>query len=174
MLSAHAKYARYLALHKWFVLLAGLRYGAPLWRLLVHDASKVRPSEWFPYTAYFYGPEPTGAPRGQHDRPNRTANIEHEKRERQAAFDRAWLAHQHRNAHHHQHWLLRGDDGITIALPMPELLVREMAADWAGAGRAITGKWEVRDWYLANRGRMLLHADTRRRVEELLDIPSTV
>jgi len=173
MLSAHAKYARYLARHKWYVLLAGLRYGAPLWRLLVHDASKVRPSEWRPYVAYFYGSERTGAPRGQHDQPNRTAYAEQEKRVRQVAFDRAWLHHQHRNAHHWQAHILRNDDGTTVALPMPEPLVREMVSDWASAGRVITGRWEVRDWYLANKGRMLLHSDTRQRVEELLNIPST-
>jgi len=168
MLSAHLKYARYLARHKWFVLLAGLRYGAPLWRLLVHDASKVRPSEWFPYVAYFYGPEPTGAPRGQHDRPNRAANAAHEKRERQAAFDRAWLAHQHRNPHHFQHHILRGDDGTTVALPMPEPLVREMVADWAGAGRAITGKWDVETWYEANYDRIVLDASARHLVDLML------
>jgi hypothetical protein len=36
------------------------------------------------------------------------------------------------------------------ALPMPEKFVREMVADWMGAGRAITGRWDVNDWYRPN------------------------
>lgn len=55
-----------------------------------------------------------------------------------------------------------------IALRMPERLVREMVADWMGAGRAITGRWEVGVWYAANADKMVLHVATRARVEELL------
>jgi N-acetyl-anhydromuramyl-L-alanine amidase AmpD len=40
------------------------------------------------------------------------------------------------------------------ALPMPEPLVREMVADWMGAGRAITGQWDVAGWYTKNREKM--------------------
>jgi len=57
-----------------------------------------------------------------------------------------------------------------IALPMPEKYIREMVADWAGAGRAITGKWDVSDWYEKNKEKMTLHPDTRARVEELLSL----
>lgn len=45
----HLRYALYVARHKWFVLLAGRRTGAPLWRLLVHDWSKLTPAEWGAY-----------------------------------------------------------------------------------------------------------------------------
>jgi hypothetical protein len=76
--------------------------------------------------------------------------------------------HQHRNLHHWQAWVLRQDDGGTKPMPMPEGYAREMVADWAGAGRAITGKWKVRSWYDNNFEKMLLHPDTRKLVEELL------
>lgn len=149
VLRQHARYARYVGRHKWFVLVAGLRVRAPLWRLLIHDWSKLTPAEWGPYVRSFYGPQP------------RTDEVK-------AAFDAAWLHHQHRNAHHWQHWVLREDLGGTKVLPMPERLVREMVADWMGAGRAITGRWEVATWYEANRQKILLADETRLLVERLI------
>lgn len=144
----HLKYASYVARHKWFVFVAGRRTGAPLWRLLIHDWSKLTPAEWFPYVRSFYGGERTPAVR--------------------LAFDAAWLHHQHRNPHHWQHWLLRKDDGDTRALAMPPALVREMVADWMGAGRAITGRWEVATWFEANEAKIALHPATRVHVEQLV------
>jgi hypothetical protein len=147
----HRRYLVYIARHKWFVLLAGLRVSVPLWRLLVHDWSKFSPAEWLPYARYFYGYE-----RGK------------QPPVAKSAFDRAWLHHQHLNPHHHQHWVLREDSGATKALPMPEHYVREMVADWMGAGRAITGRWEVHSWYAKNAEKMVLHPGTRQRVALLL------
>lgn len=102
----HLFYLSYVLRHKWWVLVAGIRLGPPSgwpmlrhlrwWlQLLVHDLSKFRPSEWAPYVDYFYGPPVEGCPKC--------------KEERQAAFDVAWLHHQHRNLHHWQRWLLRLD-----------------------------------------------------------------
>jgi Family of unknown function (DUF5662) len=168
-LSPHLRYASYVARHKWFVLRAGLKTKAPLWRLLIHDWSKLTPAEWFPYVQTFYGHDDAfyrDAWRiGVHIKPPCGHRLRDE-----TAFDRAWLHHQHRNSHHWQHWLLREDDGPTKALPMPESLVREMVADWLGAGRAITGKWGATGWYRENRDRIVLHPDTRLRVEQLLDL----
>lgn len=142
----HLRYASYIARHKWFVLRAGLKTHAPLWRLLIHDWSKMTPAEWGPYVRSFYGKE------------GRTPEV-------RSAFDGAWLHHQHNNPHHWQHWVLRQDNGEVKVIQMPEKFVREMIADWAGAGRAITGKWEVATWYDANAEKMLLHPATRVLVE---------
>lgn len=150
---AHLKYLRYLLRHKWFVLVAGLRLGVSLWQLLVHDWSKVLPSEWFPYVQQFYG-------RAQKD--------DHARDAVKLAFQVAWLRHQHRNLHHWQHWVLRNDDGSERALPMPERYVREMVADWMGAGRAIHGRWEAREWYAKNGFKMTMHVATLVRVKALL------
>lgn len=166
-MKAHFQYASYVARHKWFVFLAGRKTGAPLWRLLIHDWSKLTPAEWFPYVQKFYG-LPADAYRARRlSNPLTKAPRGHEFRE-PGAFDAAWLHHQHRNPHHWQHWLLREDDGPTIALEMPPKLVREMVADWMGAGRAITGKWEVGSWYEANREKIVLAPDTRLLVELLV------
>jgi hypothetical protein len=149
---SHLRYASYVARHKWFVFRAGLKTRAPFWRLLIHDWSKLSRAEWTPYVHSFYRSD---VPR------------EH----KQAAFDAAWLHHQHRNPHHWQHWLLQEDDGALKKLPMPDHFIREMVADWMGAGRAITGKWEVVEWYRKNATRIKLEAGTRDRVHELLGIP---
>src|SRR6266850_1400416 len=154
-MSAHWGYTKYLARHKWFVFVAGLRTGVPLWRLIIHDWSKFLPCEWFPYVESFYGPKPT----------NDTW-----KEAVRRKFDVAWLHHQHFNPHHWQHWVLREDDGQTKYLEMPDNFAREMVADWCGAGRAITGKWEVWKWYAKNRERILLHPVTRDIVDTLIEI----
>lgn len=161
-----AKYLSYIVRHKWFVFQAGLRTGASLWRLVKHDWSKFLPSEWRPYAAYFYGRPPCQMP---YMRPNRALTEKQWRDGSEAAFNHAWLLHQHRNDHHWQHWMLRNDDGSTECLPMPVHVIREMVADWMGAGRAITGKWECAEWYAKNREKIQLHPETRASVEEILE-----
>jgi Family of unknown function (DUF5662) len=158
-MGAHLRYASYVVRHKWFVFYAGFDLGAPLWRLVIHDWSKLTQGEWGPYVRKFYGN--WGVAYGWDDADAIKARVD-------AAYSRAWLRHQHRNPHHWQHWLLREDDGPTVALRMPSKLVREMVADWMGAGRAITGRWEVTDWYAKNASKIVLHPATRDEVEELL------
>lgn len=169
-MKAHLKYLSYVARHKWFVLVAGLKVKAPIWRLLIHDWSKLTPAEWRPYVRFFYGRTPSAAElrRRFGGRPNDERNLADWKTGRQADFDRAWLHHQHHNPHHWQSWVLRKDDGDTIALRMPPKLVREMVADWMGAGRAITGRWDVAGWYAKNQGKMVLHPETRAAVERII------
>jgi len=163
--SAHWRYAKYLARHKWFVFVAGLRVGAPIWRLIIHDWSKLLPCEWIPYARSFYGGpwrtlQEMSAMMPAYSGPTKDSV----RRE----FDRAWLHHQHFNPHHWQHWVLREDSGATKLLQMPENFAREMVADWCGAGRAITGKWEVWIWYAKNREQIQMHQDTRSLVESLI------
>lgn len=151
----HRRYAWYVLRHKLFVFLAGLWLKVPLHQLVVHDWSKFLPDEWLPYARFFYGPPGyRGTPFGRD------------------AFDRAWLRHQHRSPHHWQHWVLRNDDGSTFALPMPERFVREMVADWQGAGRAL-GKPDTAGWFRQNRRNMLLHPDTEELVCRLLGLQRT-
>lgn len=161
-MNAHLKYLWYVCRHKWFVLLASWHYGC-LWRGLVHDLSKFWPSEWFPYSNFFYGNWKKHHEEGKPPPP-----------EVKDDFDRAWLLHQNRNPHHWNYWLLRKDGGAVVAMEMPDIYVREMVADWTGAGRAITGKVEVVDWYQKNREKMTLHPRTQALVEHLLKINSLV
>lgn len=169
----NCQYVRYLARHKWFVFQAGLITKAPLSRLIIHDWSKVMPQEWFPYMNFFY---PTKAMKEATDaveNAKKYADARYAKElaaatpDRKLAFRLAFNHHLHWNKHHWQYWAISSDDGKTRAQEMPEKFIREMVADWFGAGRAISGKWDADDWYKGHKD-MLLAPKTRRRVEELL------
>lgn len=160
----HWRYLKYLARHKWFVFVAACRLGIP-WRGLTHDLSKFRPDEWRPYCRHFYGPKVTPVrDRTGYYKPTDTGD---------AAFDFAWLLHQKRNRHHWQWWCLPLDDGGLKLLPMPDADRREMLADWRGAGAA-QGKPDTKAWYLANKDKMHLHAETRAWIERQLGLPQLV
>lgn len=147
----HWAYLKYVLRHKYFVLLAGLKISAPIWPLIMHDLSKFRPSEWVPYAKCFYAPDGS-------KQYKETLN-----------FTYAWNHHQKRNKHHWQYWLITWDRGTTGPLLMPSSYVYEMVADWMGAGRAITGKWEAKQWYKNNKENIQLHEDTKLFVESLLE-----
>ena len=140
------QYLKYIARHKWFVLVAGLKFKVSWWRLLIHDYSKFMPVEWTAYREFFYG--------------ERTPAVK-------AAFKKAWLHHIHINKHHWNHWTYNDTDGTSV-LEMPDKYIREMLADWFGAGRAIQGKWCAWDWYAEHESKICLHENTRGEVERLL------
>ena len=166
----HLKYLLYVLRHKWFVFLAGLKVKAPLWQLVIHDWTKFLPDEWFPYVDMFYN-----KPKQEKE----FIDVFSDWKIAEAApygyfvkdrFNYAWLHHQRRNKHHWQYWYLMQDNDGDFPMEMPEKYVREMVADWAGAGRAITGKWEVKRWYELNRRNIKIDNDTRARVESLIEL----
>lgn len=146
----HWNYLKYVIKHKWFVLLAAYRINASWWLAIIHDRSKFLPSEWIPYAHTFYA-----------------SNGDSQYKET-PEFNQAWLIHQHRNPHHWQYWVLRQDNGPDIALEMPRRYALEMISDWMGAGRAITGEWDVVGWYNRNHTKMKLHPRTRALVEDAI------
>lgn len=154
----HIAYLRYLIKHKWFVLQACREMEVPLWRGIIHDFSKFYPSEWLPYARNFFNRD--GGRRSYKDRTGVDQDL----------FTRAWNMHQKRNKHHWQYWVLTKDDGGFESLPMPDVYVREMVADWIGAGLAITGKRDVTEWYMKNKDKMLLHDSTRLSVHIYLGL----
>lgn len=144
----HLRYLAYVIRHKWFVLLAGLRLGVPLGQLLMHDLSKFRPDEWHPYVRWFYAPSPADP-----------AEREWWRNE----FHAALHLHYCRNPHHSKHWVRPGGP-----VPMPDHYIREMIADWIGAGLAQGHGLDVHAWYHDNATRMPLHPATRKAVERYL------
>ena len=138
--------------HKWYVLIAGWRLKVPLWRLLVHDLSKWSLAEFTPYACQFYGDK---------------GDIE--------GFSRAWLHHQNYNRHHWEYWISRSghnQGSANGALPMPEVAVREMVADWMAAGRVYNGRWHDLHnftWFWENRHKMTMHPRTWARLLMVLD-----
>ncbi len=165
------RYLRYVVRHKWYVMLACFKQGL-YWQGIVHDLSKLRPSEFFPYANYFYGEKPNSyweacnkygcyeaAPWG-----SLPEDII------QTKFDFAWLLHQKRNPHHWQWWLLPEDDGGIKILPMLEKYLMEMLCDWEGAGKAQNNTTPTREWYLANKSKMQLNPETIKKLQKLLAI----
>lgn len=143
----HWNYLKYLLRHKYFVYLAGRRLNISRTRLILHDLSKFLPSEWGPYSRTFF------------DRDGNSRYREHPD------FKKAWLYHQRRNPHHWQYWrLLQDTTRDMISLMMPLKYRKEMVADWAGAGRALNGIWDLQEWYDDNKDRMILHPSTREEV----------
>jgi hypothetical protein len=68
----------------------------------------------------------------------------------------------------------RAIDGSSIdARPMPEKYVREMLADWMGAGRAYQGEYpksiETWKWWQENKGSLILHPLTRVHLTDAID-----
>lgn len=109
------KYLSYVMRHKWFVFLAccrlAVKYREPrlIWRGLIHDLSKFRPSEWFPYVNYFNRTFPS-ANSDEVRLAYRLGFDPKTKEDVQMAFDDAWNYHQKRNNHHWQYWLLTPDN----------------------------------------------------------------
>lgn len=141
----HLRYLKYVLRHKWWVFVAGRKLGVPTYLLILHDWTKFLPSEWTPYVVQFYS-----STKPQEDNPQ---------------FRRACHLHYRRNKHHWQYWA--SHDGYPFYIP-PKYLA-EMVADWAGAGKAITGRWELAEWYSRNKASIILSPHDRRQVERLIN-----
>jgi len=155
----YIKYFSYVCRHKWYVFLECWKVEIR-WKGFVHDWSKFRPSEFIPYARNFFGtyPEYTDcdsmAPKGLF------------KQDIKQRFDKAWLLHIHRNPHHWQFWLLQEDNGFPKNIPIPLKYLKEMVCDWRGAGKAITGKDNIVEWYGKNKDRINLKRINRKWIEK--------
>ena len=128
--------------HKALVLYAGIWLvgGIPLWRLLVHDLSKLFPPELGAYSA---------------------------QKIRGCCSAERWneAVHHHfqNNGHHWQHWI-DGQSWETVKSGrisvMPKVFVREMVADYLASAREGTGKWDFSEWLEKNYHRMRLHPES--------------
>lgn len=152
-LKRHISYLKYVLRHKYYVYLAGRQLDVPFWILILHDWDKFLPSEWFPYARNFY---------------NEDGSSKKENYSESDAFVKAWNQHQKLNKHHWQYWLLTWDMGETSYLEMPDVYVREMFADWKGAGKAL-GKPNTLEWYNKNYTNIKIHDKTRQKLEKHLN-----
>lgn len=151
-------YSSYVIRHKWYVFIECCKLGIPF-QGIVHDLSKLLPSEFIPYYHHFGSGIQKGRDNTGYYKPTDTGDL---------AFDYAWFLHQKRNAHHWQYWTVPRDaddaDSIKI-LEMPIKYRKEMVADWRGAGRAQHTKG-VLNWYTKNRHKLLLGPETRKWIEK--------
>jgi hypothetical protein len=151
--------------HKYHVYCAGRKLGIGRWQLLIHDLSKFRPSEFVPYGKFFYSAPGADWLKAAPDAQYKSWMLH------------GWLRHIQRNPHHWQYWcLINGASvvatrGTTVdvnpidALPMPRKYVREMLADWMGAGRAYQGEYPKSiaewKWWQENKHQIILHDSSR-------------
>lgn len=138
-------YMKSLLEHKRYVIKAGRVLKVPLWRLLVHDWQKFTRWEFKQYARFYHGDE----------LPADYIVLD---------YYYAWLHHENTAPHHWGYWIPRSGEYVNKPLPMPETYVREMVADWLGAGRAYTGKWDMSEWLNQNLMSMRMHVTTRNKV----------
>jgi hypothetical protein len=137
-------YFKYIVQHKWFVFIECLKIFQPIHGIM-HDMSKFRPSEFFPYAKVYGG-----------DYAYKYFEVEQD-------FDTAWLLHQHRNKHHWDYWV--GSDGKPV--PIPPRYIKQMIADWRAMGRKFGDT--ALEYYQKNNDRMILAKETRMTIEYVLD-----
>lgn len=124
-----------------------------IWKATDHDKSKYDDAEYDAYDAYFYGG-------------NRSYQVVQD-------FNRAWLHHIHENPHHWQHWVLIEDDPETkqnmlpIEMPVPDVL--EMIADWWAFSWKDGNLFEIFNWYADHEDTIVLHKNSRKLVEDILN-----
>ena len=162
-MTKYIKYLNYILRHKWYVFVECWKSHIR-WQGFIHDWSKFRLSEFVPYARYFYGNYP------KFDSGKSAAFGGLFKEDIKRHFDKAWLYHIHRNRHHWQYWLLQEDDGPQKNIPIPLKYLKEMLADWRGAGKAITGIDNTPQWYLDNAHRINLKIINRRWIERKLGV----
>lgn len=148
-LNPYLRQLKAILLHKYYFLKAGRFLGLPLWRIIIHDLSKFAPVEFVNYSRWKYGVQS------------------------KPGWAQAWLHHLHATKHHPEHWIVSwgGDpdfysgigkritDYIYI-LPMPEVYVREMIADWMATSKERTGSYNIAAWVRANGPKRFFHDDT--------------
>lgn len=140
--------------HKAYVFKNCFKAGL-IWRGIKHDMSKYSPTEFLESVKYFTGT----------DSPINVCKKEN-------GWSKAWMHHKGRNTHHYEYWVDNFDNG-GIPLKMPYKDALEMICDYIAAGQAYqkkkftyTGEY---DWWLNKcKGKIAMHADTKRFVNIML------
>jgi hypothetical protein len=152
-MNKYFKYLSYLFRHKWYVGVELFKKKL-YWQAFSHDMSKFLPSEFFPYVNKFG--------KGIKEGRDKTGYYDPTKGD----FKFAWFKHQKRNKHHWQYWVMPKDGGKgNVIFEIPNKYVIEMIADWTGASKAQGSKSTVKEWYLANKDKLVLHPTARWTIE---------
>lgn len=139
----HLRRICYLLKHKYWVFVACCKLKIP-WLGVIHDWSKLLPVEAKGYLAHSYG---YGDP---------------------ALWTPAWEHHVQHNKHHWENWIVRPwERWLVKPCLVPDRYIREMVADWYGAGRAKRGL-SAREWY--QQREMPLSEVTKANIRRYLDI----
>lgn len=137
----------YMVKHKYYVFKIGLKLRVPILQLLVHDLSKLYPSEikWHIQR--------------HNERMGRTFYYKD---------NYAQLLHYKKNRHHWQAWLFLNDKGEIECIEIPNKYIRELLTDWIAASLSKNGKNDLKEWYNKNKNIIKLHPNSRRKLEKIM------
>ena len=158
-MKSHWNFFKGLIKHKYWVFVYCLKLKVPLRLAIFHDMSKFSIKEFFPYVNNFYNKD--GTKRNIRDK---TGAYDTNKQSQE--FKLAWINHQ-RNKHHWQAWVNIGDKGIISPVDIPEKYIREMIADWCGAGKSYRGKATPVKWYRANKQNIVMSDRSMKILEDI-------
>lgn len=106
----YLKYLKYVLEHKKNVFIECWKDGLYIHALL-HDNSKLLPSEFIPYANFFMST-------------NREKNYK-QSDELNIDFLNGWVKHQKRNKHHWNYWVCINRKNEIIPIPMPEKYIKQ-------------------------------------------------
>lgn len=126
------------------------------WQGLIHDASKLSPTEFWRGAKYFQGTRSPNA-------------AERELK----GYSEAWMHHKGRNKHHYEYWSdLSPVTGRYESVEMPRRYLVEMVMDRRAACMTYQGKnytpGSALTYYEKSRERLLMHPNTQRQLEYIL------
>jgi len=111
--------------------------------LWLHDLSKFSATEAIPYGLHDFSKPGKGS----------------------IGFQTAWCHHKSKNEHHPEFWLNPNRKGEISPLPMPDIYIMEMFADWIGAGRTYGNELET--WLPENFNTFTFHPETEAKVRTI-------
>lgn len=140
--------------HKHWVLHYASRLGIT-WQGIIHDLSKLSPTEFFEGVKYWDGKRSP-------------VLVAKEK----AGISYAWLHHRGRNKHHYEYWIEKLDFG-GVPHKIPFKCVVEIICDWLAAGRTYNGITEnlfqkEYDWWKEREPQMKIHQATKELITKIL------
>ncbi len=153
------KYLWYVIKHRWFVMFECFKVGQ-IWLGLIHDLSKFRLCEFFPYANHFKEGIKKGRSKTGYYKPYDTGD---------PMFDIAWLKHIHANKHHWQYWTQPTAEIGIHCHEIPFKYIEEMVCDFKGASQAQGHKGKVKAWYQENKNKMVLHENTREILDKIME-----
>lgn len=143
-------YLKSILHHKFYVCKIGLKMDIPIFQLIMHDMSKFRPSEFFPYARALY---------------SKTGKSQWTDSDE---FDKAWLLHQHRNKHHWQYWVVLNDSGTFTPVNPDIRYTKELVADYLAMTYNPDIKDSAIDFFDKIRDRIRLHPEALQNISRFL------
>lgn len=113
--------------------------------LWIHDLSKFSSIEAIPYANHDFSKSGKGS----------------------TEFQIAWCHHKSKNEHHPEFWLNPNRKGEIDPLPMPNIFILEMFADWIGAGKSYANSEPFETWLPKNFHTFKFHPETESTVKQI-------